>query len=217
MLLGTLYPLVLDALGMGKISVGPPYFDTVFVPLMAPALFLMGIGPMARWRSAQVGDLARKLRWALAVSGISAVAGALRAGPLDTDDRLRPAAGRLGGQHRAAEPVAARCASTRRRAGRSAWRPQPGSYYGMLLAHLGVAVFVFGVTVVNGFQVEKDVRMEPGESAEIAGMRVRFDGVREVRGPNYVAARGTLVLSRGERQLAVLHPERRNYLVSACR
>ena len=72
-LLGTLYPLVLDALGMGKISVGPPYFDTVFVPLMAPALFLMGIGPIAKWRSAQVGDLARKLRWALAVSAISAV------------------------------------------------------------------------------------------------------------------------------------------------
>ena len=72
-LLGTLYPLVLDALGMGKISVGPPYFDTVFVPLMAPALFLMGIGPIARWRSAQVGDLARKLRWALAVSALSAV------------------------------------------------------------------------------------------------------------------------------------------------
>ena len=72
-LLGTLYPLVLDALGLGKISVGPPYFDTVFVPLMAPALFLMGIGPIAKWRSAQVGDLARKLRWALAVSAISAV------------------------------------------------------------------------------------------------------------------------------------------------
>jgi cytochrome c-type biogenesis protein CcmF len=91
---------------------------------------------------------------------------------------------------------------------------QPGSYYGMLLAHFGVAVFVVGVTVVNGFQVEKDLRMEPGQSAEIAGMRVRFDGVREVRGPNYTAARGTLVLSRGERTLATLHPERRNYLVS---
>ncbi len=72
-LLGTLYPLVLDALGMGKISVGPPYFDAVFVPLMAPALFLMGIGPLARWRSAQVGDLARRLRWAAGVSLASAV------------------------------------------------------------------------------------------------------------------------------------------------
>jgi cytochrome c-type biogenesis protein CcmF len=84
----------------------------------------------------------------------------------------------------------------------------------MLLAHFGVAVFVIGVTVVNGFEVEQDLRMEPGQSAEIAGMRVRFDGVREVRGPNYIAARGTLVLSRGDRQLAILHPERRNYLVT---
>ena len=67
----------------------------------------------------------------------------------------------------------------------------------MLLAHFGVAVFVFGVTVVNGFQVEKDLRMEPGESTQIAGMTVRFDGVRERRGPNYTAARGTLVLSQG--------------------
>jgi len=84
----------------------------------------------------------------------------------------------------------------------------------MLLAHFGVAVFVLGVTVVNGFQVEKDLRMAPGESTEIAGMRVRFDGVSERRGPNYIAARGTLQLTRDDRTVAVLHPERRNYLVS---
>ena len=64
MLLGTLYPLVLDALGLGKISVGPPYFDTVFVPLMAPLVFLMGVGPLARWKQAELPDLARRLRWA---------------------------------------------------------------------------------------------------------------------------------------------------------
>jgi cytochrome c-type biogenesis protein CcmF len=212
-LLGTLYPLVLDALGMGKISVGPPYFDAVFVPLMAPALFLMGIGPMARWRSAQVGDLARKLRWALAVSGLSAVVAPFVLG------RWTPMIGfglLLGVW--VASTVLLTLWQKLREQPLSRWRAwmaqQPGSWYGMLLAHLGVAVFVIGVTVVNGFQVEKDLRMEPGQSAEIAGMRVRFDGVRDVRGPNYVAARGTLVLTRGERQLAVLQPERRNYLVS---
>jgi cytochrome c-type biogenesis protein CcmF len=212
-LLGTLYPLVLDALGMGKISVGPPYFETVFVPLMAPALFLMGIGPMARWRSAQVGDLARRLRWALGVSAVSALAAPFVLGHwtpmigfglllgiwvastavLNLVQRLREHPAPRWSQRLAA---------------------QPGSYYGMLLAHFGVAVFVLGVTVVNGFQVEKDLRMEPGESTEIAGMRVRFDGVREVRGPNYTAARGTLVLTRDERVLATLQPERRNYLVT---
>src|SRR5262249_34469771 len=72
-LLGTLYPLFLDALALGKISVGPPYFDTVFVPLMTPLVFLMGIGPLARWKEAQVPDLWRRLRWALAVSLVTAL------------------------------------------------------------------------------------------------------------------------------------------------
>ncbi len=212
-LLGTLYPLLLDALGMGKISVGPPYFDAVFVPLMAPALFLMGIGPLARWRSAQVGDLARKLRWAAGVSAASALIAPFVLGHwtpmigfglllaawvastavLNLVQRVR--------EHPAPSLMQRLAAQSR-------------SYYGMLLAHFGVAVFITGVTVVGGFQVEKDLRMEPGQSAEIAGMRVRFDGVSEVRGPNYIAARGTLVLTRGDRLLATLHPERRNYLVS---
>jgi cytochrome c-type biogenesis protein CcmF len=198
---------------MGKISVGPPYFDAVFVPLMAPALFLMGIGPMARWRSAQVGDMARKLRWALAVSGISAVIAPFVLGhwtPMIGFGLLLgvwvASTALLNLWQRLREHPAPRWSQR--------LAAQPGSYYGMLLAHFGVAVFVVGVTVVNGFQVEKDLRMSPGESTEIAGMRVRFDGVREVRGPNYVAARGTLVLSRGDRQLATLYPERRNYLVT---
>ncbi|HYN59811.1 MAG TPA: heme lyase CcmF/NrfE family subunit [Rubrivivax sp.] len=212
-LLGTIYPLVLDALGLGKISVGPPYFDAVFVPLMAPALFLMGIGPLARWRSAQVGDLARRLRWAGGVSLVSAVVAPFVLGHwtpmigfglllgvwvastavLNLVLRLREhPAPRLGARFAA----------------------QPGSYYGMLLAHFGVSVFIVGVTVVSGFQVEKDLRMEPGESTQIAGMVVRFDGVSQRSGPNFSAARGTLVLSKGERTLATLHPERRNYTVT---
>ena len=212
-LLGTLYPLVLDALGMGKISVGPPYFDTVFVPLMAPALFLMGIGPIARWRSAQVGDLARKLRWAVGVSLVSAVIAPFVLGHWTPMIGF----GLLLGVWIASTALAALVLKLREQP-LSRWRAwmaqQPGSWYGMLLAHFGVAVFVIGVTVVNGFQVEKDLRMSPGESTEIAGMRVRFDGVHEHRGPNYVSARGTLQLTRDDRTVATLHPERRNYLVS---
>jgi cytochrome c-type biogenesis protein CcmF len=212
-LLGTLYPLVLDALGMGKISVGPPYFDAVFVPLMAPALFLMGIGPIARWRSAQIGDLARKLRWALAVSAVSAVIAPFVLGHWTPMIGF----GLLLGVWVASTVLLTLWLKLREQP-LARWRPwlaqQPGSWYGMLLAHLGVAVFVVGVTVVNGFQVEKDLRMEPGESTEIAGMRVRFDGVREVRGPNYVAAQGTLTLSRDNQTLATLRPQRRNYLVT---
>ena len=212
-LLGTLYPLVLDALGMGKISVGPPYFDAVFVPLMAPALFLMGIGPVAKWRAAQVGDLARKLRWAVAVSLLSAVIAPFVLGHWTPMIGF----GLLLGVWVAASALLTLWLKLREQP-RSRWRAwmaqQPGSWYGMLLAHFGVAVFIFGVTVVSGFQVEKDLRMAPGETAEIAGMRVRFDGVHEKRGPNYVAQRGTLELARDGRVLAVLHPERRNYLVT---
>ena len=212
-LLGTLYPLVLDALGMGKISVGPPYFDAVFVPLIAPALFLMGIGPVAKWRSAQVGDLARKLRWAIAVSLVSAVVAPFVLG------RWSPMIGfgLLLGMWVASTALLTLWQKLREQpyGRRRAWMAQqPGSWYGMLLAHFGVAIFIFGVTVVNGFQVEKDLRMAPGESTEIAGMRVRFDGVHEKRGPNYVAMRGTVQLTRDDRSVATLYPERRNYLVS---
>ncbi len=212
-LLGTLYPLVLDALGLGKISVGPPYFDTVFVPLMAPALFLMGIGPIAKWRAAQVGDLARKLRWAFAVSLLSAVLAPFVLGHWTPMIGF----GLLLGVWIAGSALAALVLKLREQPARR-WRAwmaqQPGSWYGMLLAHFGVAVFVFGVTVVNGFEVERDLRMAPGESTEIAGHQVRFDGVHEVRGPNYVAMRGTLQLTRDDRSVAVLHPERRNYVVT---
>src|SRR6185503_10722806 len=72
-LLGTLYPLIVDALGMAKLSVGPPYFNLVFVPLMAPAMFLMGIGPIARWKKASLPELAIRLRWAFVISAVTAL------------------------------------------------------------------------------------------------------------------------------------------------
>ncbi|MBX9716607.1 MAG: hypothetical protein K2X42_08440, partial [Burkholderiaceae bacterium] len=179
-LLGTLYPLVLDALGMGKISVGPPYFDSVFVPLMAPALFLMGVGPLARWRQAGAIDLARRLRWAFGVSAISAVVapfvlghwtpmigfGLLLAAWIISTALLNLVARVRGGS---LDMVAARLAA------------QSGSYYGMLFAHLGVAVFVVGVTVVSGYQSESDVRMQVGETTTVGGYVFTMQGVREVK------------------------------------
>ena len=186
MLLGTLYPLLLDALGLGKISVGPPYFEAVFVPLMAPALFLMGIGPLARWKPAQLGDLARRLRWAAGVQCRQCAGRAVRAGPLDADDRasaccwacwIVASTAVLNLVQRAARP------RRRRRCG-SACAAQPRSYYGMLLAHFGVAVFVIGVTMVNGLRGrEATCAWTPGDSTEIAGYAFRFDGVREVQRP----------------------------------
>ncbi|MBE0615313.1 MAG: heme lyase CcmF/NrfE family subunit [Burkholderiales bacterium] len=211
-LLGTLYPLILDALGMGKISVGPPYFDTVFVPLLAPALFLMGVGPLARWKQASVPELAVRLRWALAVSFVVAVIVPFAMGNWSTMVSF----GIL-----LATWIAATCVVSLR--ARLALLPNerlgarlvklPSSYYGMLFAHLGVAVFVVGVTLVSGYQVENDVRMEVGDSSHLSGYGFKLTDIKEVPGPNYTATRGTIEVTQDGKPVTTLHPEKRVYTV----
>lgn len=211
-LLGTLYPLLLDALGMNKISVGPPYFNSVFIPLMAPVLFLMGVGPLARWKQASGPDLVVRLRWAFLVSLLTALVLPFVLGSwqslvglglflalwiastsfLNLHDRLKQPGAPL---------------STR-------LRRVPFGFYGMVLAHCGVAVFVVGVTLVKGYETERDVRMKFGDTVSIAGYAFRFDGLKEVEGPNYAALRGSFQVSRDGKPLTVLHPEKRVYRAS---
>jgi len=212
-MLGTLYPLALDALGLGKLSVGPPYFEAVFVPLLAPALFLMGVGPIARWKRAEIPELAARLRWALGVSiavavvvpfamgrfsaltafGIGLATWIIASAITALVDRVKHSGGGAG--------IANRLRGT------------PRSFYGMLLAHAGIAVFVIGVTLVKTYEAEKDVRMAPGDTMELGGYVYRFDGVKEVKGPNYVAARAAVQVIREGRAIATLYPERRIYRV----
>jgi cytochrome c-type biogenesis protein CcmF len=212
-LLGTLYPLALDATGLGKISVGPPFFETVFVPLMAPALFLMGIGPLARWKKASIPDLAIRLRWAFASSLVAALLLPFALGRWSAP----VAFGLLLAAWVAASGVVQLYEKIRNAAGgTSAWarlRSTPRATYGMLLAHFGVAVFVAGVTLVKAYESEKDVRMEPGDTVELGGYTFRFDGVRDVRGPNYVAAHASIHVSRDGRTVTMLYPEKRIYTV----
>jgi cytochrome c-type biogenesis protein CcmF len=212
-LLGTLYPLALDASGLGKISVGPPYFETVFFPLMAPALILMGIGPLARWKKASLPDLATRLRWALAASLVAALAVPFAMGGWSTLVAL----GILFSAWVAASGIVQLHEKARNAAsGTSAWtrlRSTPRATYGMLLAHFGVAVFVAGVTMVKGYESEKDARMEPGDTVELGGYTFRLDGVRDVQGPNYVAARARMQVSRNGRPVTTLYPEKRIYRV----
>ncbi len=212
-MLGTLYPLLLDALDMGKISVGPPYFNTVFVPLMAPLVFMAGVGPLARWKEASIPDLATRLRWAAGV----AVVAALLSGWL---------AGRIGAMSTfglmLAWWIAAAVATdffehVSPRHGMGTWwqraRQIPRAKAGMMLAHLGVGAFVVGVTMVESFQVERDVQLAPGVSTEIDGLSFTFQGVRERQGPNYDALQGTIAVARGGEPIATLHPEKRIYRV----
>jgi len=197
--LGTLYPLAIDAFGAGKISVGPPYFETVFVPLMAPALFLMGVGPLARWKRSSLPELAVQLRWAL---GVSLVLGFLS--PFLFGDW----SGMVGfGMALAIWVVLSAILSLRKSL------KQTRSHYGMVTAHIGVAVFVVGVTLVKGYESAEDVRLRPGETAALGGYVFALDQVSTVKGPNYVAARAQVSVTRGDRPVTKLYPERRHYMV----
>jgi cytochrome c-type biogenesis protein CcmF len=213
-MLGTLYPLFLDALGLGKISVGPPYFDAVFVPIMAPLVFLMGVGPMARWKQAELPDLWQRLRWAGVVAVLATLLAGFVGGQLtfmsllgllmafwvlaslsaDLWERVRPVSGLPSNM-----------------LGRL--RQLPRAYWGMTMAHLGIGVFVFGVTMVNTYEVERDLKMQVGQSTTIRGYTFTFQGVTSQRGPNYDAAVGHLEVTRDGRMVADMYPEKRMYTV----
>jgi cytochrome c-type biogenesis protein CcmF len=211
-LLGTLYPLFLDALNLGKISVGVPYFDAVFAPLMAPAVFLMAVGPIARWKDASLPELALRLRWALAISAITAIVLPLLLGNLTPMIGLglflafwvfASTAQLVYQRLRQSEAgfIASIAASSR-------------SWWGMVIAHLGIAVFVLGVTVVKGFESEIAVKMHPGDVAHLAGYDFRFDGVESRDGPNYTANHGQIHVSKNGVLRTVLEPEKRLYTVT---
>ena len=210
-LLGTLYPLVLDAFDLGKLSVGPPYFETVLVPLMAPLAVLMGIGPIARWREDRALEIVKRLRWPAAASialalVVPALFGPWSAGTAfgllvalwivstsiaNLKDRLRELDSGLGAR----------------------LRSQSRRYYGMLAAHCGLAVFVAGVTLVRSYQVESDVPMPVGSTAQLGGVQFRFQGARAFAGPNYTGSRGQVDVLDDGVVIDTLHPEKRVFNV----
>ncbi|MGY1457740.1 MULTISPECIES: heme lyase CcmF/NrfE family subunit [unclassified Luteimonas] len=201
-LFGTLYPLLADALGLGKVSVGPPYFGTLFLLLMAPLVFLVPFGPLTRWQQDQASKpLAMLLPWlglALLLGVIAwyrAPQGALKTG-LGVAGAAWVALGTL------------RFAWTRLRAKGRSFTPE---MFGMVLGHLGVAVFVVGAMLVEAQNVLREVPMAPGETQTIGRYAFRFDGVERVPGPNYMADRGHVQVFRDDRPLVLLHPEKRAY------
>ncbi|MEK7317742.1 MAG: heme lyase CcmF/NrfE family subunit [Pseudomonadota bacterium] len=207
-LLGTLYPLLLDVLDLGKVSVGPEYFEEVFVPLMAPAVLLMGAAPLARWGRSDLPDMARRLRWAAVASVVIALGllAVLRNSSAMTGLGLTLAAW-------CAMSGLASLATQMRHARdwRSGLRQLPAGYYGMLLAHIGVGVFITGVTLVKSQESVRELSMRVGDSVAVGGYDFRFDGVAPVRGPNYDALRGTVTVTRQGRPVTTLATERRVY------
>ena len=204
-LLGTVYPLIVDALNLGKLSVGAPYFNAVFVPLMVPVVFLMVPGGIAHWREARWKTLGLAMRipalaavlvavfiWGFTEKGnwLSAMGMALATWVfvgliLQIVDRVKKP-GRI-----------------------------PPSFWGMHLAHLGIAVVVVGVTLVKGYEVERDVRMGLNDTVRIENYNFELVGVSNVDGPNYKALRGEIKVTKDNQFLEVLHPEKRKYFSSA--
>ncbi len=211
-LLGTLYPLFIDALDLGKISVGPPYFDAVFMPLMAPAIFLMGIGPFARWKEQSLPELAKRLKWAFGVALISALLMPLIIGkwtPLIS-------VGLLLAFWVIATCVYAVWSRLAQTPGDMLSRiaKQTPSWWGMQLAHLGVAIFIIGVTLVKGYETENDVRMTIGSTVTMNNYVFTFRGATQQAGPNYQAWVGDVDVSKNAKLVTTMHPEKRNYLAT---
>jgi cytochrome c-type biogenesis protein CcmF len=215
-MLGTLYPLFAEVISGRKMSVGPPYFEAVFVPLLLPAAYLMAAAPRLRWKEHALGTLLRPMAIATAVCLALATGAVLWLGPFKwltalglagglllawgTFDHARVQLDKVSGP---GGPVALT----------ARMRKLGASYWGMVLAHLGVAAFVIGVTMVKSYEVEKDLVMKQGQTVEIsAGWRLTFIGVDRVKGPNYVAQHGVFELTEGGGKLIyLLEPQKRIY------
>jgi cytochrome c-type biogenesis protein CcmF len=219
-LLGTLYPLIIDALNLGKLSVGPPYFDRVFVPLMVPLLLAMVPGTVVPWHVAR-WHVARwaALRSVLVPGGLALLAASAwatwGAAPQDSGASvttpggwLTVMGGTLGGW--------IILSGTWQIVQRLRLAGSPGlAWWGMQVAHFGVAVMVLGITGVKSFQVERDVRLGLGDSVTVAGVRYQLSSVNNQLGPNYLALRAQMQVFEGERQVGTLLPEKRRYVSSA--
>ncbi len=211
-LFGTLYPLVLEAITGDKISVGPPYYNASFVPIMLPLVILTGIGPFLSWKRADLAGVMDRLKW---VFGLSIIA-ALVIWYMDTKGPVLAVISiafaaflllatiqewawriKLG-----KEPLKT---ATRRA------RNLPRSFYGKSLAHAGLAILIFGFVGSTAWKSENVSFANFGETVKIAGFELVFKGTERVNGPNYTAIRGILDVSRNGRQVTTLYPERRAY------
>ena len=213
-LLGTLYPLIVDVLNLPSMSVGPPYFNLVFVPLMLPLLFLAAIGPVARWKKASAREILRRLQVPLMLAlalGVSV--------PWAVFDSTAPMA-------IAATALAVWCVAgplaalwrqfARMRRGTSvgySLSRLPRHMIGMTCAHVGLGMLALGIAFTSAFSDERELVMHPGDTTAFAGHAFIFRGVREAQGPNYQAERGHLSVLRDGEPVADLYPEKRTYLV----
>jgi cytochrome c-type biogenesis protein CcmF len=206
-LIGTLSPLVMEVLEMGKISIGPPWFGIAFALPMIPLVLLMGVGMHTAWRTQAFEPLLRGLRIPAA---IALVIGGLIPGLVYGRFGLLVTIGSVAAVWIAATAVLPAIRSIRRKPGTP---PMSRAMLGMSVAHLGVAFFVFGVTITSAFSIETDHRMVPGEPVEVAGFEFELRNLRNVKGPNFDATQGEIDVSKDGEFIAQLRPQERTYRV----
>ncbi len=213
-LLGTLYPLIVELFGVGKISVGPPYFNATFVPIMIPLLAAMGVGPLLAWKRGDLAGALGRLKVAFALTAAVLVATLAVAGYT----QIFPALGMaLAGWVIASALVefSDRIRLFRIPAGES-WRRArglPRAAVGMTLAHAGVGIMIAGIVATTAWTTEKVQVMQAGESIDVAGYSFTFEGVQRVQGPNFFEDQARFTVRDGDRIIDVLTPSRRMYPV----
>jgi len=212
-LLGTLYPLIIEAFGAGKLSVGAPYFNAVFVPLIAPLLFFMGIGPQCHWQAMRPGLLLMRLR---IIFIISLSVGVLL--PWILTDRFSASVAL--GIGLACWIITACVQDFIRRSfsksdnGWQRFRRLSRAYYGMLSAHMGVAVCVIGVTLTTNFSIERDVRMALGDQVDMGPYAFIFNTTQDITGSNYQGIRAEFSIVKNNKLIAQLYPQKKFYTVA---
>lgn len=224
-LLGTLYPLIVDAMGLGKMSVGPPYFNAVFVPIMAILFIFMGIGPLIRWKKAKKGELRKQLPYISIVSiFVGLIFPFLYAGEFNAyvfvgvglacwvelvvlKELYNQLISKVNAKNNHNNPISAFNPLT------WAWSKLTLSQWGMTLAHKGIAITIIGVTLVSSYETEVNIKMALSEKVNVSGYDIVFNGVIPVKGPNYTAEQGQLAIYEDNEFITLLQPERRAYLV----
>ena len=213
-LIGTLYPLFEDALGVQKSSVGPPYFSAVFVPLMLPLVLLMGVGPIAKWRRVNMKDLFNNLKVMLIIGLIVGVVLPLA---IYRSSSVMTAIGIAAGAWAILTSLYAIGRLLSKRESNTsllkAMNKIPHAMYGMMLAHFGIGIFIFGVVLTSAFSDQKEVGVRIGQPVELAGYSFTLQQVMPVAGPNYQAMRGIVEVKKGDRNVTTLMPEKRIYTV----
>jgi len=208
-LLGTLYPLVLDALSGAKMSVGPPYFNALFVPLMGLLMFVMAIGVLVRWKDTPLKWLLSMLAPVLVGSAVLAVV----AGFAMADFHWAVLATFLLAAWVLLAGVRDLLDKTRHKGLLKGMRSMTRSYWGMQISHIGIAVVALGVVLSSQNSAERDLRLAPGDSVELGGYQFVFEGARHVQGPNFTSDEGTIRVLDNGKEVTVLYPEKRLYTV----